>query len=320
MDRRKILKIAKISSTAAILAGTASFLVTKLLVDTALDREAPKFFKIPGSLISGSPADKDLAKIIEQKAEELALVPHREVEITAPDGIKLKGHWYHRQTDKRAVVAMHGWRSSWKKDFGSCYKFFLDKDCSILFAEQRGQNSSEGSSMGFGLTERFDCIEWAKFVQKNTRLPIYLAGVSMGATTVLMASGLDLPKRVKGIIADCGFTSPYDIWKHVSENNLHIPFGLKGIFANALCRKKINMPADGYSTLKALKKATVPVLFIHGTDDKFVPVEMTYENYAACSSQKRLFLVPGAGHGMSYPTDPSGYETAVSNFFEDFDG
>ena len=79
------------------------------------------------------------------------------------------------------------------------------------------------------------------------------------------------------------------------------------------------MSADEYSTIDAMKNATVPILFIHGMDDHFVPVDMTFKNYAACKSQKRLFLVPGADHAMSYVTDRAGYERVVKNFFEDFD-
>ncbi len=318
---KKALKAAGFLAGTAAVAGAAAFTVTKILVDTALDRDMPRVMKNSDNLISGSGTDPEKIESALKKGDELEAMPHEDVEITAADGIKLKGHWYHKEGDKRVVIAMHGWRSSWKKDFGTCAEFFLENDCSVLFAEQRGQNSSGGDSMGFGLVERFDCLSWIDFVRKATSgtLPIYLAGVSMGAATVLMTAGFDLPKEVHGIIADCGFTSPYEIWRHVTERNLHLPFGLKGKMANLICKMKIDMSADEYSTLDAMKNATVPILFIHGMDDHFVPVDMTFKNYAACKSQKRLFLVPGADHAMSYVTDRAGYERVVKNFFEDFD-
>jgi fermentation-respiration switch protein FrsA (DUF1100 family) len=150
-------------------------------------------------------------------------------------------------------------------------------------------------------------------------LPIYLAGVSMGATTVLMASALAMPSKVRGILADCGFTSPRASWQHVAKNNLHLLYGPRAALVDALCKLKIPMASGDCSTIEALKKGRIPVLFVHGTDDRFVPVEMTYENYMACAAPKRLFVVPGADHGGSYLRDREGYEQALLNFWHEND-
>ena len=181
--------------------------------------------------------------------------------------------------------------------------------------------NSGGDYMGFDMIERHDCLEWVKWVNERcgTDAPIYLAGVSMGASTVLMASELDLPDNVHGIIADCGFTSPDDIWKHVVEHNLHLSYGIRSAVANDICKKKIQMGAKEHSTVEALQKSKVPVLFIHGTDDNFVPVEMIYENYKACAAPKRIFVVPGADHGMSYVVDEKGYQAALQDFWNTVD-
>ena len=142
----------------------------------------------------------------------------------------------------------------------------------------------------------------------------------MGAATILMASGLDLPDNVAGIVADCGFTSPHAIWKHVVRDNFHLSYdGIRSAAANDLCRRKIQTAADSYSTTEALRNTDIPVLFIHGSDDHFVPVEMTYENYKACAAPKRLLVVPGAEHAMSYLTDRQAYEKALTEFWESFD-
>jgi fermentation-respiration switch protein FrsA (DUF1100 family) len=138
----------------------------------------------------------------------------------------------------------------------------------------------------------------------------------MGAATVLMAAGLDLPENVKGIVADCGFTSAREIWKHVARNNLHLAYGHRAALVDALCQKRIQLRSDACSAPEALRKTKIPVLFVHGTHDRFVPVEMTYENYQACAGPKRLFVVPGADHGESYLKDPSGYREAMTSFWE----
>ena len=171
--------------------------------------------------------------------------------------------------------------------------------------------------MTFGLLERFDCLEWIRWVNDRCgeSLPVYLAGISMGATTVLMAAGLQLPKNVRGIVADCGFTSPRAIWKYVAEENLKVSYAIHDTMVERMCRRKIQMGPEEYSTLDAMAVCKVPVLFIHGTEDDFVPVTMTYENYQACAAPKQLLIVPGANHGMSYLLEKDRYEQAVKAFW-----
>ena len=297
--------------------------VTKKLVTVALDREQPKAPKKSGKRISGSTGQSEKFKELRTAAaESLKNCECEKVEITSYDGINLVGHLRRFEDEKRLLIAMHGWRSSWTSDFGSISEFWHNNGCSVLYAEQRGQGESGGDYMGFGLTERYDCLEWIRWANENgfADVPIYLCGVSMGAATVMMTAGLQLPENVHGVIADCGFTSPHDIWKHVVENNLHMSFGgINAAIANDMCKKKIRMGTKEYSSTEAMKSCKVPVLFIHGTDDRFVPIEMTYENYKACASPKRLLVVPGAEHAMSYLIDKEGYENSVKAFWKDFD-
>ncbi len=327
MDKKKkrVLMGTGVIVASAAAAALASYGVTKLLLKIALDREAPNNkigeMKIARKRVSGID-DKDI--FYKEMAEgETALERHEceSIKIASFDGIELVGHWVPSINAERTIIAMHGWRSSWKRDFGAISDFWYNSGCNVLYIEQRGQNNSGGDYMGFGLIERYDCIEWIKWVKenKNDALPIYLCGISMGATTVLMASGLGLPAEVKGIVADCGFTSPHEIWRHVVKNNLKLSFGLIGKIANDMCKKKISFGSKEYSTLDAMKVNKTPVLFIHGSDDHFVPIKMTFENYKACVAPKRLLVVPGAEHGMSYFVDKKQYEEAFMAFWKDFD-
>lgn len=305
----------------AALASAASYLTTKRLVDAALDRKEPQIMRVAEKQFAGTEIKKEFLEQRNADAEKLGCVKTEEIEITSNDDIRLVGHWYPCDNAKRIIIAMHGWRSSWEKDFGMIADFWHNNECSVLFAEQRGQNNSGGEYMSFGLFERYDCLCWINWVTERfgTVLPVYLAGVSMGATTVLMAAGTDLPDCIHGIIADCGFTSPYEIWKHVSNKNLHLSYNIRGIVADEMFRKKINMRTKDYSTIDAMQNCKTPVLFIHGTNDSLVPVEMTYQNYQTCISQKRLLVVPGADHGMSYYTEKDKYEATVKSFWEEFD-
>ena len=316
-----LLAAAGAIGVAGAAAAAAAYGTTKLLVKTALDREEPKIPGTSGNKISGKTVSAEVEKICADASEALAAQSHETIEITAKDGIRLVGHLFPCEDAKRIIIAFHGWRSSWNYDYGLISDFWHKNGCTVLYAEQRGQNNSGGEYMGFGLTERHDCVEWAEEINRRfgTELPIYLAGISMGATTVLMASDLNLPENVHGIMADCGFTSPKEIWKHVAQNNLHIIYGVRSAIADAMCRQKINIGSGDHSTLDALAKTDIPVLFVHGTDDHFVPVGMTYENYKACKSPKRLLIVPGAEHAMSYCVNRHDYEKAVLGFWKDFD-
>ena len=311
------------ASISAVIGGAvAAYLTTaNYLLKVALDRSQPKAKPKTKNRLIGNDNYTEMFESMLTAAGELEKVSMETVEIESHDGIKLVGHLYFPENAKRLIVAMHGWRSGWSQDFGIISPFWHNNDCAVLYAEQRAQGSSEGEYMGFGLLERFDCFEWVKWANERTsgQLPIYMCGVSMGATTVLMASGFTLPISVKGIIADCGFTSPHAIWKHVAENNLKIPYGLYSSVVNDMCKKRIQAASDEYSCTEALKNCTVPVLFAHGTDDKFVPIDMTFENYKACASPKKLFIVPGASHGMSYFLDKDGYEKITLEFFREND-
>lgn len=310
-----------VTGFAAVTAISRKF--TGKLVKVALDREQPQVTQRAKEKLSGSIEQaKQFEEYLTLMAENLQNSGCETVEITAYDGVKLIGHFHRCEHAKRLIIAMHGWRSSWTGDFGAISDFWHNNDCSVLYAEQRGQGESGGDYMGFGLTERYDCLEWIKWANENgyADIPIYLCGVSMGASTVLMAAGLELPENVHGIMADCGYTSPHAIWKHVANNNLHMSYGgFTAAVANDMCRKKIQMGTKEYSCTDAMRECRVPVFFVHGTDDQFVPIEMTYDNYKACSAPKHLLVVPGAEHGMSYLVDKETYEKAAKEFWEDFD-
>lgn len=318
---KKLLIGAGVTAAAGAGIYCAAYGVTKMLLKVALDRQLPEVKPKHHDKLTGYSHEDPMLLAAEEAGKELERCGCRDVQIQSHDGIPLVGHWYHNPNAKRIIVAMHGWRSSWLNDFGMISAFLHENECSVLYAEQRAQNNSGGEYITFGLMERYDCAQWVKWVndQYEEALPVYLAGISMGATTVLMAAGLELPENVRGIVADCGFTSPRAIWKHVAEKNLKISYGLHDTMVERMCRQKIRMGPEEYSTLDAMAVCKVPVLFVHGTDDDFVPVTMTYENYQACAAPKELLIVPGANHGMSYGVDTAAYQKEILQFWEMYD-
>lgn len=307
------------AGTAAV--GTGLRAASGYFVRLAMDRQGPARMEERIEKVSGSKTNPSQMEAVIQGRAQLEAADTETVEIESHDGLRLVGHWYPAAQPKRILVAMHGWRSCWARDFGVVTPFWHANGCSVLYAEQRGQGESGGEYMGFGMLERHDCLRWAQWAQAHNpdRLPLYLVGVSMGATTVLMTGGMELPKAVRGIIADCGFTSAHAIWRHVAEENLHLRYGFYAAAANDLCKKKIQMDPRDYSTVDAMAECTVPVLFVHGTDDSFVPITMTYENYKACPGKKHLLVVPGAEHAMSYCTDRPLYEKTLLDFWKTYD-
>lgn len=315
-----VLLGAGIAAAGGVTAVAITRISSHYLVRMAMDRDGAAAIEKKMDHLAGTPLTVTMKERLKHEGRKLEKVCE-DVKMQTLDGLTLAGHWRDCDFPKRVIIAMHGWRSSWCRDFGLISDFWHENGCAVLYPEQRGQGNSQGEYLGFGLLERHDCREWIDWVNRKTegKLPIYLAGISMGATTVLMTAGMELPENVRGIIADCGFTSADDIWRHVAKHNLHLNYGIYAGTANALCKKRLSLDAKEYSTLDAMAECDVPVLFIHGTEDAFVPVEMTYENYKACAAPKHLLVVPGANHGMSYWMNTQGYQEAVQDFFRRYD-
>lgn len=238
------------------------------------------------------------------------------VSIFSREGFRLSGKYYPKKNSKKTMICFHGFRSKAKIDFGASSKFYHNQGFNLLFVDQRSCGNSEGRYIAMGTLERYDCLEWVDYIMKrsNGETDIYLAGVSMGATSIILAAGLGLPKNVKGIIADCGFTSPYEIFKHTLKYYFKLPeFPVLNISA-LIFRIKLGYWIKKINTVEVLKNIEIPILFIHGNEDRFVPIDMTLKNYEACNSNKEIFISEGAWHGLSYITNPKLYEKAVKEF------
>ena len=242
-----------------------------------------------------------------------------EAEIASFDGLRLHARVCGAEAGKPLLLLLHGWRSSAARDFGCVLEFYRAQGFGLILVDQRAHGKSGGKTISFGVHERRDCLAWARWADERYHpSAMYLDGISMGAATVLMASEFDLPASVRGIIADCGYTSPRDILKKVIRQ-CHLPVAPIYFLVRLGARVFGRFDPEAASAARALEQCRVPVLFIHGEADGFVPCDMSRENYARCAAPKALVTVPGADHGFSYLVDREGVEAALRRFFRETD-
>lgn len=200
---------------------------------------------------------------------------------------------------------------------GFLHKFY-SLGYNVLAVDARAHGDSEGTKIGMGWPERMDVIEWIKLILSwDSDAKIILHGVSMGAATVLMASGEALPENVKVVIADCGYTSEWDEFRREADV-LHIPW-----FPVLNVTSGLSKLYDGYnfkqaSAIEQVKKSRIPTLFIHGTEDELVPYDMLGKLYSAASCEKECLTVNGAGHALSSSVEPKLYWNTVESFIEKY--
>ena len=245
-------------------------------------------------------------------------VPFEPVSITAWDGTTLFGRYYHVSDGAPLQLQFHGYRSAGIQDFCGGNVLARKAGQNTLIVDQRAHGKSSGTAITFGIREQYDCLDWIRWANDRfgADTPIYLSGVSMGAATVLMAAGLpDLPDNVRGVIADSPYSCPREIIRIVC-GKMHLPPALicPFVFLGARLIGGFDMAAG--SPKEAVKQAKVPILIIHGEDDRMVPCAMSREIAANCASPIRLETFPGAGHGLSYILDKERYVRASNEFFE----
>jgi len=241
----------------------------------------------------------------------------QEVWIESFDGLKLCGSWIPAENPKGTILLAHGYRSSKLVDFSLAYKLYHDWGMNILVPDQRSHGKSEGKLITFGVKESRDMQSWIAY--HNARFgkyPMILSGMSMGASTMLFLADADLPDNVKGIIADCGFTSPKAILDSVFRSVMHFPAGPVLVAAELFARLFGGFSFSEKDTRKTLRNSKLPVFMVHGAQDGFVPCEMTEQGYAVCAEPKELLLVEGADHGVSFLVDRQRYTEKILRFLE----
>lgn len=236
--------------------------------------------------------------------------------IKAFDGVTLHAKYYECAKGATTEIMFHGYRGSAERDLSGGVQRCFALGRNVLLVDQRTSCGSEGKVITFGVNEHKDCLAWVDFAVNHfgSDVKLVLTGISMGASTVLMAAGKELPPNVVGVLADCGFSSAKKIIKKCARD-IHVPADLIYPFIKLGAKIFGHFDLEEYTPLEAMKTCKIPIIFFHGEGDDFVPCDMSRELYAECRAPKRLVTVPGAGHGLVYVVDNDGYFKAVCDFF-----
>ncbi len=238
---------------------------------------------------------------------------YEELSILSFDGLRLYGRYYDNNSDK-TIILVHGYRSNGMHDFCGAVKFYYDFGFNILVIDQRSHGKSEGKLITFGVKESFDVKDWAEFLNKKYKpKQIVLSGVSMGGTTVAFALKRGLPQNVKCVIADCGFTSPAAIISKVGYDRFKINAKFYMPFLNVMTHIFGNFSIYE-STVDTLKENKIPIVFIHGEKDNFVPAAMSHEALNAAGEYGVGIFVKDADHGLSYLVETERVTNEINNF------
>lgn len=241
--------------------------------------------------------------------------------ISSHDALTLEARFIPADAESdRAVICVHGYMASGERDYAVMAKALHEAGYHVLLIDQRAHGHSEGKYLGFGCLEREDLYRWIRRMDRHFdgKCSIYLHGISMGSATVLMTSALNLPPSVKGITADCGYTSPEAVMKKVAVKKKGTELIVESLLAllDGICRRRAGYSLKEGSALKAVASASCPIFLIHGDRDQLIPVEMARELYRACRSQKGLWIVRGANHAESFYLEPEEYMRRMLAFFD----
>lgn len=243
--------------------------------------------------------------------------PYIDVNITSIDGLNLHGYQILNAVESDTwVITVHGYMGEGLK-MASYAQHFYEYGYNVLVPDLRGHGYSDGDCIGMGWLDKDDIIMWINsLIKTNPDCKIILHGVSMGAATVMMVSGEDLPSNVKLIIEDCGYCGVQQQFAHVLKTGFKLPTFPIINSASLLSRIKEGYTFTEASSIKQLEKAKVPILFIHGSEDNFVPFSMLDELYNTAKVPKEKLIVDGAQHATSSTTNPKLYWTSIKNFID----
>ena len=260
-------------------------------------------------------AKTDDSPVMKKRLETKAFMeaqPHEPWRLRSTDGLSLCADFYPNGGSDRVAILMHGWHSHNWWDYGAAFERLYGAGYAILSVTERASGESEGEYVTFGTLEHRDLIGWIDLVieRRGADVKIALFGVSMGAAAVLLAAGEPLPGQVKCAVSNCAYTSAQALFK----NMLHGWLPLSRRLTDRILKRHAGASSRDARPIDAVKRATIPTLFVHGDCDGLVPINMMHELFDACAAEKAFWIANGADHGEASHVDPDGYAAAVLGF------
>lgn len=243
---------------------------------------------------------------------------YEDVYVTSFDGLKLHGRYYHYKDGAPLNIGFHGYRATSVRDFCVGANESLNRGHNLILIDQRGQGKSEGNTITMGVKEHRDVLSWTQYATKRfgDDVKIVIYGVSMGAASVVMATSLQLPPNVKGVIADCPYNAPKDIILSVAKNDMGISKTLAYPFVYFAAKIFGRFDINAITCEQAVKKSKIPVMILHGEDDRYVPCEMSEQIQRANPDKVIRYTFKDAGHGLSFLTDTERYRDLTEPFYK----
>lgn len=283
----------------------------RLCLTQKSDKE--KIFSAPhnqGTDVPHSTMDQDLVWLGGQPVSERV--------IFSEDGLCLRGLLLKNPSQGPWVILCHGYMGS-AEGMAVYARKFYERGYQILMPDARGHGKSEGDYIGMGWPERRDIVRWAEYlVWKEKAEKIALVGGSMGAATVMMASGEKLPEQVRAVVEDSGYTSAWDEFHYQLKMLYHLPAFPLLYITELFARIRAGYSLREASALKQVAKCRIPILFIHGRKDSFVPYQMLQPLYGAASCVKEYYVAENAGHTEAYRAEPVEYWNRVFGFLDKY--
>lgn len=245
----------------------------------------------------------------------------KKVSITSFDELNLNAYFAVQDSEKSThnyVIIMHGFHDS-PKNVSPFAMHFYEKGFNILVPGQRGHGWSDGNFVDMSAFSPYDVKSWIDYIclnDNNARIALW--GISMGGSTVMRATGLELPSNVVCCIEDCGFTSAWDVYIYQTKETYHMPGKLLMPYFNLYIKRKFGFDCKKVSAKDDLKHSVTPTLFIHGDADTYVPFYMLDVVYDAAACPKEKFVVEKAKHARAAFTAPVEYWHAVDTFMQKY--
>lgn len=245
---------------------------------------------------------------------------HEKIAVETQDGYTLIAETFPAEEESHVwILVLHGY-TGWKEEMYPFAYWYHEQGYQILVPDLRCQGESEGDFIGMGWTDHFDCVLWVNYIlSRDADARIVIHGQSMGASTALMMAGDErTSNKITAVISDCAYTDAYSMFgDKITEWFYLPPFPIVDTACFVL-RMRGGYNLKDASAIDAVVKSRIPTLFIHGSEDDMISVQMSQDLYDAAGGPKELLIVEGAGHAQAQDKDPEAYYGAIAAFLEEY--